>query len=285
MQNTSSCMDGIVCGIYLENVKKRLLGEDKLTLDKAISICRAEEESVKKIQKMNEEQGNTLHFVKNKGKSRGATGGARPKEYSDKKFQCGKCWLMHEGRKCPAYGKLCHKCSKPHHFAEFCKPKFKKNLHNLHEGSSESDSDDIFVRSINEKCQKKTEISNNECITMDVNRIPVKFKIDTGSQCNIITDIVFKKVKTSLTFKCLIEHLLADFSYSRPLDTYLWKQMMKMNRNITYKWCIFAKKHLLFTKRKCHKFSWLFTASRNSPRRRSICACRIACKVLVSIGL
>ena len=27
--------------------------------------------------------------------------------------------------------------------------------------------------------------------------------------------------KTSLTFKCLIEHLLADFSYSRPLDTYL----------------------------------------------------------------
>ena len=92
-------------------------------------------------------------------------------------------------------------------------------------------------------------------------------------------------LKTSLTFKCLIEHLLADFSYSRPLDTYLWKQMMKMNRNITYKWCNIAKKHLLFTKRKCHKFSWLFTASRCSPRRRSICACRIACKVLVSIGL
>ena len=94
-----------------------------------------------------------------------------------------------------------------------------------------------------------------------------------------------KHIKTSLTFKCLIEHLLADFSYSRPLDTYLWKQMMKMNRNITYKWCNIDKKHRLFTKRKCHKFSWLFTASRCSPRRRSICACRIACKVLVSIGL
>ena len=91
--------------------------------------------------------------------------------------------------------------------------------------------------------------------------------------------------KTSLTFKCLIEHLLADVSYSRPLDTYLWKQMMKMNRNITYKWCNIAKKDLLFTKRKCHKFSWLFAASRCSPRRWLICACRIACKVLVSIGL
>ena len=95
---------------------------------------------------------------------------------------------------------------------------------------------------------------------------------------------VWTFVKTSLTFKCLIEHLLAEFSYSRPLDTYLWKQMMKMNRNITYKWCNIDKKHLLFTKRKCHKFSWLFTASRCSPRR-SICACRIACKVLASIGL
>ena len=42
-------------------------------------------------------------------------------------------------------------------------------MHNLHENSSESDSDDIFVGSINEKCEKKTEISNNECfVTMDV---------------------------------------------------------------------------------------------------------------------
>ena len=55
---------------------------------------------------------------------------------------------MIERRKCPAYGKLCHKCSKPHHFAKFCKSKFKKNVHNLHENSSESDSDDIFVGSI-----------------------------------------------------------------------------------------------------------------------------------------
>ena len=101
-----------------------------------------------------------------------------------------------------------------------------------------------------------------------------------------VTDLEnVESIKTSLTFKCLIEHLLADFSYSRPLDTYLWKQMMNMNRNITYKWCNIDKKHLLFTKRKCHKFPWLFTASRCSPRRRSICACRIACKVLVSIGL
>ena len=92
-------------------------------------------------------------------------------------------------------------------------------------------------------------------------------------------------VKASLTFKCMTEHLFADFSYSIALDTYLWKQMMQMNRKLIHIWYNVDKKHLLFTKRKCHKFSWLFTASRCSPRRRSTCVCRIASKVLVSIGL
>ena len=104
----------------------------------------------------------------------------------------------------------------------------------------------------------------------------------------IINDKLFapgQLLKSSLTFKCLIEHMFVDVSYSRPLDNYLWKQTMKMNRNIKYKWCNIDKKHLLFTKRKCHKFPWLFTASCCSPRRRSICACRIACKVLIYIGL
>ena len=91
--------------------------------------------------------------------------------------------------------------------------------------------------------------------------------------------------KASLTFKCMTEHLFADFSCSIVLDTYLWKQMMLMNRKLIHIWYNVDKKHLLFTKRNCHKFSWLFTASRCSPRKRSICACRIACKVLVSLGL
>ena len=73
-------------------------------------------------------------------------------------------------------------------------------------------------------------------------------------------------ISTSLTFKCLIEHLFADFSYSWPLDTYLWKRMMQKNRKLIHTWFNIDKKHLLFTKRKCTKFPWSFTASRCSPR-------------------
>ena len=99
---------------------------------------------------------------------------------------------------------------------------------------------------------------------------------------SLLFNVVTVDFKASLTFKCMTEHLFADFSYSIALDTYLWKQMMQMNRKLIHIWYNVDKKHLLFTKRKCHK---LFTASRCSPRKRSICACRIACKVLVSIGL
>ena len=37
----------------------------------------------------------------------------------------------------------------------------------------------------------------------------------------ILLHFLSSLLKTSLTFKCLTEHLLADFSYSLPLDTYL----------------------------------------------------------------
>ena len=76
-----------------------------------------------------------------------------------------------------------------------------------------------------------------------------------------------RNLKASLTFKCMTEHLFADFFYSIALDTYLWKQMMQMNRKLIHIWYNVDKKHLLFTKRKCHKFSWLFTASRCSLHR------------------
>ena len=85
---------------------------------------------------------------------------------------------------------------------------------------------------------------------INVITMPCRFILQLSLETVFI--YLFISVKTSLTFKCLIENLLAYFSYSRPLDTYLWKQMMKMNRNITYKWCNIDKNHLLFTKRKCH---------------------------------
>ena len=68
----------------------------------------------------------------------------------------------------------------------------------------------------------------------------------------ISTFVTFRlcfQIKASLTFKCMTEHLFADFSYSIPLDTYLWKQMMQMNRKLIHIWYNIDKKQVLFIKR------------------------------------
>lgn len=48
--------DRIVCGIYNSRIKERLLREEKLTLEKAINICKAAEETEKHIQELEEQK-------------------------------------------------------------------------------------------------------------------------------------------------------------------------------------------------------------------------------------
>ena len=82
------------------------------------------------------------------------------------------------------------------------------------------------------------------------------------------------RLKAMLTFKCLTERLFGDFSFSRPIDTYMYlcKLLMKMNMILTSTWCYIDKDHLLFTKRKSHEFSWPFLAYHCSLKRRMLCA-------------
>ncbi|CAC5360616.1 unnamed protein product [Mytilus coruscus] len=56
--------DRIVCGTNSSRVKERLLREDGLTLDKAVGICRADEESRKQMKTLNEEE--QVHALRRK---------------------------------------------------------------------------------------------------------------------------------------------------------------------------------------------------------------------------
>lgn len=44
------------------------------------------------------------------------------------RISCSRCGLKHKRRKCLAYGKICHKCSKPNHFSSKCKANFNSSL-------------------------------------------------------------------------------------------------------------------------------------------------------------
>lgn len=59
--------DRIVCGVHSEKVKERLLRDNELTLIKALSICRANEESQSRMKDLQqEEQVSAVKCDKNK---------------------------------------------------------------------------------------------------------------------------------------------------------------------------------------------------------------------------
>ncbi|CAC5396826.1 unnamed protein product [Mytilus coruscus] len=94
-------------------VKERLLREDGLTLDKAVGICRADEESRKQMKTLNEEE--QVHALRRKTQNqrtnrnegyakKGPSRRDHEKRESNSSFGCGKCGTTHERRNCPAYG-------------------------------------------------------------------------------------------------------------------------------------------------------------------------------------
>ena len=106
--------DRLVCGIRDNSMRKKLLQEPKLTLDKCLDSCRAAEATKLQMQAMtnqNKESSdvNTLKSSSEKSNLR---------MVDDYKF-CGK---SHERNreKCPAYGKVCKKCKKENHVASKC---------------------------------------------------------------------------------------------------------------------------------------------------------------------
>ncbi|CAC5408403.1 unnamed protein product [Mytilus coruscus] len=208
--------DRIVCGTNSSRVKERLLREDGLTLDKAVGICRADEESRKQMKTLNEEEQvqalrrKTQNQRTNRNEGYAKKGPSRrdhEKRESNSSFSYGKCGTTHERRNCPAYGKKCHKCKKPNHYQKFCKSKFSKSVHGLDEYSScESDGENYFVGVVN----RKTEIKENACFTsFKLQGKTVQFKIDTGAQVNILPLSIYKKlsnVKLSKTSTSLTSY-------------------------------------------------------------------------------
>ena len=120
--------DRIVCGTNSEEVRQRLLRVDNLSLDKAISICRAEEESKKSVQYLTEGQSAEVCDLKKQtrkprtsptNKQEDPRGGTP--QPSSMKHPCNNCGSQHPRKQCPAYGKRCRQCGKPNHFAKCCR--------------------------------------------------------------------------------------------------------------------------------------------------------------------
>ena len=154
--------DRIVAGTKDKRVQGRLLHEPDLTLDKAIAICRAAEETKKQFEEM---QAQSLSSNINQVCHRRPRGKQdEQKQRENQRNECKYCGSQHDKGQCLAFGKLCKKCGKCNHFAKVCRSKQAKRVENF-DKESECDSSDentngFFVDSVsqseNPQSQNKT---------------------------------------------------------------------------------------------------------------------------------
>ena len=107
-------------------VKERLLQESKLTLEKTDEICRAVESMLAQMKVVEDNTEGTVSAVQtdqdNPSRSKSKTINAIR--------ECGNCGRKHDQQRrefCPAYGKVCNRCSKLNHFAVKCRSGKAKN--------------------------------------------------------------------------------------------------------------------------------------------------------------
>ena len=200
--NDEFIRDRIVCGIFSDRVRKQLLKERDLNLNRAIHICQVNELSEKHNRELSQAESSKCEEV-NSLKCK--------KPVKKHISNCRNCGRDHVANKsaCPAFGKQCHACKKLNHFKSVCRSftknqhkektrsgkqfsKFNKSVNELATDQHESDDDDMFfIESIDADPSRKEEI---HC-TATVNNCDVKLKLDTGAKCNVLTFNLFKELR------------------------------------------------------------------------------------------
>uniref|UniRef100_A0A3B3IAC9 ribonuclease H n=1 Tax=Oryzias latipes TaxID=8090 RepID=A0A3B3IAC9_ORYLA len=211
--------DQIVEKCAMKRLRDKLLQEDGLSLDKALSIARAFEAAQAESKLFTESSGhrtreNQVNFTKKSARSNGgcAAGAARDTkgshERADSDTQCHRCGMnTHTADECGAKTATCLFCRKTGHYARMCfkkkkntpattkdrnrekeKTKSRKPVRAVVQNASDSDSDE-FVHAVN---SEGTE-------TIKVNGQWLKMVIDTGSGRNFIGENLYKRIMSTKT--------------------------------------------------------------------------------------
>ncbi|XP_044766752.1 uncharacterized protein K02A2.6-like [Coccinella septempunctata] len=193
-----------VIGVKSESLREKLLQNIDLKLNKAVELCLVYESAKSQCELM--KNGNLFEdgFTKvddvreNSRKHRLQASTSKVKSAAQMKFSehrryqrdksgmnkniknCSRCGYSHPINKCLAYKKKCSKCGKLNHSAACCKM---KNI-NFIDDSNEQEGD-FIINCINELHQNNNH-NKDWSITLQIENIKIKLKIDTGACVNII---------------------------------------------------------------------------------------------------
>ena len=196
--------DKLVFSVPNARMKERLLRETGLTLDKAVDICRAAEAAKSQMRVM----GTTQTEASVQALSKMAVGSEKYKLSKKRKQRppdraqtfnanaCRKCGGTHKPRQCPAYGAVCHKCSKQNHFAKVCTSSQDRldSVKRVNQLKREVESLFIGTVSCAELGHTAQQADRAWYTTANIRDIAVKFKLDTGADANVLPMNIFKKI-------------------------------------------------------------------------------------------
>ena len=151
----------MVLGIRENSTRKKLLAESKLTQEKCIGICRANETTSKQLKEIAGEEVNAINSARRPSHSTGnppskrtaATGvprnkGSGPGQRRESQIKCKFCLKTHEKKKksCFAWNKSCNACGISNHFSGSSVFRGKKKTGSgvVHTVEEFSDEDDYF---------------------------------------------------------------------------------------------------------------------------------------------
>ena len=202
--------DRIVCGIHSDVVRRLLLREPDLTLDRAKEMCIMHELADLDSKGINTDPDFTPSVceIRNRKQKPNSQTNYQSKSRNTRQRtmvrDCRFCGEDHPVRKCPAYGTQCSKCDKFNHFAVVClsslsdnrddtqRPltprKRSQNSQPLHEIDYQDDDEqeDTMQHFVIEAVDTH-ESSNELHITAYTSNKPFDLKIDTGAKCNVIS--------------------------------------------------------------------------------------------------
>ena len=204
--------DRIVIGLRDSALSEKLQLESELTLEKAITLARNRESIRKQQPVVRADTSSNIDAVGFSSKHKSAKTHKSQKSNFVDKSKCSRCGKPnHLGKEqCPAKTATCRKCHKRGHFQTVCRStKSVKTITNDEDTDDSADDEltyDRFIGTIEEsdtlEVPTVTAGSDPWKITVSLNALPIEFHIDTGADVTVITEKLYKKLKTSQLQKC-----------------------------------------------------------------------------------
>ena len=209
--------DRVVIGVNNPKMTQRLLRTEDLTLDKALSIIRADVAATAQLAKMNErtdrpqqaravcrKQSDTSKpksWSRNKPSSQPKPSSQKSQTQSTRKRTCRNCggdYPHPNGKECPALGKTCNYCQKKNHFAVKCRKKARASANtvdNVDASDSDAEAEEEFAYILRASTSDNTDDEKQPHVDVKLNDQIVNVLLDTGATVNVMTTKQYKKLK------------------------------------------------------------------------------------------